>query len=113
MSSWRWVWAKVADADRPGVFVALQVREALLGQDLAPVDAVYDLERSVGLQLRAPVLHPAHENPRLVGVPEPVEAIERERRVPDPGVAIVPVPSASDPLRQAERGGGDDPPKLP
>ena len=96
----------VADADGPRVLVAREVVERPLGQLGAAVDAVHDLERPL-LRLR----HVGDEVEEVVGLPveaERVEAPERERRVADPGVAVVPVALPARRLGQRRRRGGDD-----
>src|SRR6266516_2550571 len=96
----------VADAHRRRAHVALQVPELLLGQVLAPVDAVHDLQRArlaLGGVAEAP-LQPIHERAGLLGEPEPEQRVEREGSVAHPRVAVVPVACAAEPLRQA--GGG-------
>ena len=98
----------VADAHRARVLVARQVVERALGQVGAPVDAVHDLEVAL-LGLR----HVGDEVEEVVRLPveaERVEAPERERRVPDPGVAVVPVALAARGLGEGGRGRGDDRP---
>ena len=88
----------VADPDRPGALVSLQVLEHEL-VDVAPaVDAVDDLDvAAVALD------HVGEEREVVAGLPleaEREQAPERERRVPDPAVAVVPVPLAPRRLRQ-------------
>src|SRR5437762_9225273 len=95
----------VCSSDLP---VALEVRQGLLGEPVATVDPVHDLEGAVGLELLAARLHPAHEGGRLLGEAEAHEAVEREGGVADPGVAIVPVPLAAELLGKPEGGGRDD-----
>ena len=52
--------------------------------------------------------HPAEEGHRLRVVAEAEQRPQRERRVPQPAVAIVPVAHATDPLRERRGGRGDD-----
>ena len=84
------------------------MREGLLGQFVAAVDAVHDLQRPVRLQLLAPGLHPAHEGGRLLGVAQPDEPVQGERCVADPRVPVVPVPRPAHRLGQPEGGRGHD-----
>ena len=84
------------------------MREDLLREVLVPVDAVHDLQRAVGPEVVAAVLYPPHERARLGGVPEPDQRVQREGRVADPGVAVVPVALAAELLREAARGRGDE-----
>ena len=96
----------VADPHRAGVLVARQVIERRLRQLGAAVDAVHDLQLS--LDRLGDV---GDEVEEVVGLPveaERVEAPERERRVADPRVAVVPVALAAGRLGQRRGGGGDD-----
>jgi hypothetical protein len=75
-----------------------------------PVDPVQDLERP-GLarrRLAEPVREPIHERARLLREAEAHEGVDRERGVPDPRVAVVPVPRAADLLGKAGGGRRDD-----
>ena len=95
----------VADPHRLRARVAGHVVAGRLGQVAAAVDAVHDLERPVVGRLD--VGDELHE---LVGLPvevEPVQRVERERRVAHPGVAVVPVALAARRLRQRRREGRD------
>ena len=99
----------VADADRtcPGVAGELVARR--LGEVPAPVDAVHDLQRAV--LVGAEVADELHV---LVGLPvevEPVQRLQRERRVADPRVAVVPVALAARRLRQRRGARGDRRPR--
>ncbi len=58
--------------------------------------------------LAEPLGQPAHERLGLLGEAEPQQRVEREGRVADPGVAVVPVALAAELLRQARRRRGDD-----
>ena len=72
-----------------------------LGQVAAPVDPVHDLQRAVRVGLE--VGDELHE---LVGLPvevEPVQRLQRERRVAHPRVAVVPVALAAGRLGQRRR----------
>ena len=83
--------------------VALEVLEHLLGQLGAAVDRVHDLERPrlVTDPLGQAVSQPVHEARGLVSKAEPEQRVEREGRVPNPRIAVVPVAAAADLLRQA------------
>ena len=88
----------VADAHGTRAGVAGELVERRFGQVAPPVDPVHDLERAVGVGLQ--VGDELHE---LVGLPveiEPVQRLQRERRVADPGVAVVPVAFAAGRLGQ-------------
>src|SRR6185312_9118190 len=44
----------------------------------------------------------------LLRISQSDQRIDREGRVADPGIPVIPVALSADGLRQAERGGGDD-----
>ena len=103
----------VADPNRGRVSPALQVRQLPLGQVPFAADAKHDL------QVAAPVEragrgggHVVEELIGFVRAGRHPKGLDRERRVPDPGVAIVPVSGAAHHLRQrggrgcADRAGG-------
>src|SRR5262249_13592598 len=77
------------------------------------VEPIHDLERAVRRDLAVAGGEPTHEGRRLVGVAEAHEPVEGERRVADPGVAIVPVAPAPDRLRETEGRRSDDRAVLP
>ena len=64
----------VADAHGAAATVAVEVVQLDLGQLVAAVDAVHELQTLVGFSLAAARLDPAHERGGLVVVAEPVEA---------------------------------------
>src|SRR5450756_2726007 len=88
---------------RDSAVVALQVVERLLGDAIAAVDGVHDHHVALFRGGLAALLQPVHEARGLLEEPEPHEAVDGERGVPQPGVAVVPVPGAAGLLR--ERGG--------
>ena len=90
----------VADAHRPGVPVAPQVVQALLGGDRAAVEGVEDAQAGPGGRLGAAGLEPVHEGGRLLGEAQPHQRVDGEGRVADPREAVVPVAAAADGLRQ-------------
>ena len=95
----------VADPYRPGVAVAGEVVERVLGQVLLAADAVHDLQAPVGRRAAGHRLE--HEGEVLEGLPVEAQAVQRaqhERGVPDPGVAVVPV--AGPARRLGQRRGG-------
>ena len=92
----------VADTHRTGSGVSGQLVSRGLREITAPVDPVHDLEGPVLVRLE--VGDELHE---LVGLPvqvEEMQSLKREGRVPDPGVAVVPVALPAG--RLGERGGG-------
>ena len=95
----------VADPDGAGAGVARELVERRLREIPAAVDPVHDLQRAV--LGRFDVGHELHE---LVGLPvevQPVQRLQRERRVAHPGVAVVPVALPARRLRQRRRQRGD------
>ena len=91
----------VADPDRARARVAGEVVARRLGQVAPAVDPVHDLQRPV--LGRLDVGDELHE---LVGLPvevEPVQRLQRERRVAHPRVAVVPVALAARRLGQRRR----------
>ena len=91
----------VADPHGARADVAGEVVARRLGEVAATVDPVHDLQRAVGVGLEV-----GDELHVLVGLPvevEPVQRLQRERRVADPGEAVVPVALAARGLGQ--RGG--------
>ena len=93
----------VADPHRTSPAVAAQVIERRLLQVAAAVDAVHDLHPAVGVGLE--VGDELHELVRLPVEVQPVQRLQRERRVAHPAVAVVPVPLAAGRLGQAGREG--------
>ena len=90
----------VPDPDRLGILVPAQVRERGLGEVAFAAEPVHHLEVAPVL---APIGDELEEAVRLRVEPERVQAPQRERRVADPRVAVVPVPLA--PRRLGQRGG--------
>ena len=79
----------VADAHRLLAVVAGEVVELLLGRVRAPVEAVRRLEHA--LALLGEVAQVLEEALHLLRVAEPLEGVQREVRVAEPAVAVVPV----------------------
>src|SRR6516162_560897 len=75
---------------------------------LPPVDSIHDLQRPAGTWLFAERSQKAHELLGFFGQTEAQEGVHRECRIPDPGVAVIPVALAANSLRQAARGRGDN-----
>ena len=97
----------VADPNRLRALVAGEPGELELGQAALAGRPVHDLE-IVGIAGDRPE-EPAPPGARLFDEPVLDERGEREARVAQPAEAIVPVPHASDLLRQRGRGGCDEP----
>src|SRR5690606_26580045 len=98
----------VSDAHRPRRHVAVKMVERALGEVLATVDAVHDLQLARPVALAIAFVQPFRESDRLAAIAEIDERRGGERGVAYPGVAVVPVALAANALRQAEcRGGGD------
>src|SRR5580658_3065913 len=80
--------------------------ELEFGETPFPLDAVHDLDL---LRVsRDGTAEPAHPRRRLVRVPRYQQGIESKGGVPEPGVAIVPVPVAADGLGERGRRRGTD-----
>ncbi len=96
----------VADSHRPAAGIAIEPRYLVFGQPALAGHAVQDLElpRLAGHRTQYP-LPPRFRFLTVAGVEQ---GIERERRVPDPAIAIVPVPRTADPFRQRRRRRRDD-----
>ena len=101
----------VADPDGPGAPVALQMIEPGLRDLLAAVHRVHDHDvvlRGGGLAAR---LHPFHERRRFLQETQGHQRVDGEGGVPQPAVAVVPVPAAAQFLRQRRGGRGDQRPR--
>ena len=91
----------VPDSHRPGIVVARQVGKLVLDERTFTADAVHHLQR-MGISVIG-AGHFGDEGEEVIGLAvqaQGVEAPERERGVPDPRVAIVPVPFALRRFRQ-------------
>ena len=93
----------VAHPHRPRVPPARQVVEGALGEVLASVDAVHDLQVEVAARPGHRLEHEGEVLERLPVEPEPVQRAQHEGGVADPGVAVVPVARPAGGLGQ--RGG--------
>ena len=103
----------VADPDRARAAPALPVVKGLLGEVGGPVHPVHDAQRAAAVAsavLDQPVPDPDAEGRRLFQVAQSQQRVHRERRVPDPGVAVVPVALAPDLLREPGGRRGDQRP---
>ena len=98
---------RVAHPHGPGALVAVEMIQHGFGHLGVAVDRVQHLQSPVGWRFAAACLQPRHEAGRLVGEAEPHQRVQGERRIPDPGVPVVPVPGAADGFRQ-RRGGRRD-----
>ena len=95
----------VADSHGACAGVAGEIVPRGFGEVSPPVDPVHDLQRAVLGCLD--VGDELHELVRLPVEVEHVQRLERERRVADPGVAVVPVPLAARRLGERGRQRGD------
>src|SRR6516225_421632 len=75
---------------------------------LPPVDSIHNLQRPPGTWLFAERSQKAHELFGFFGQTEAQEGVDRECRIPDPGVTVIPVALAAYALRQAARGRRDN-----
>ena len=97
----------VADPDRAGAAVALQVGKLALAAVRVAVDAVEDLRPGAVVPLVGQP-QPADEVERLVVVADRHQREEGKRAVAQPAEAVVPVPDAADPLGQRSGRRRDD-----
>lgn len=75
----------------PAVAVAAKMRQLALGEVALAGDPVHDLERTVLVHVASGCLgHPGDEVLYVVGAGADPECVEREARVADPRVAVVP-----------------------
>ena len=95
----------VPDPDRLRADVSVQVVERPLRQLRLAPDPEHDLR--LGAATVAEMRDELHELARLLVEADHVQAPEREARVPDPGVAVVPVPLPARGLGKRGRQGGD------
>ena len=97
----------VPDPDRLRPFVPGEPRQLDLREPPLAGDAVdgLDVPRRAGDRAEQPVSPGA----RLVEVPGSQEREQRQRRVPDPAVAVVPVADAAERLGERRRRGSHDP----
>src|SRR3712207_135781 len=84
-----------------------EMREFHLRYALAAIYAVERLQEAIFV-LVATVPEPTHKVPGLVLETDVDQGVERQRRVPEPGVTVIPVSLSPDPLGQTHRGGGDE-----
>jgi hypothetical protein len=91
--------------------VALECWQHSFRQVEASIDAVHDLQRSIGAPVGGGAAgQKVHERGCLVAESQPQKGVDAERSVPDPYVAVVPVPFPADLLWDAGRGRSDDGP---
>src|SRR4029078_12584434 len=86
--------------------------ERFLAEIGAAVNAIHELQWPVRVAVRfmPPVLQPIPESCRFFCKTDTQESIDRERRVTNPGVAVVPIPHAANGFRQAAGWGCDNRP---
>ena len=84
--------------------------EGVFGDLVPAVDPVHDLQRAIRsiVPLPGTGLEAVHERGRLLGEAQPQQRVHRERRIPHPGVAVVPVALSADDLRQCRGRRRDD-----
>ena len=98
----------VPNAHRGRLLVAFPVDETLFGEEMPPVNAIHHLQRPVRGEFAAACLNPPHKGGHLVGVAQETQRIERKRRVPDPGIAVIPVALATQAFGEAKGRGRDE-----
>ena len=75
--------------------------EGLFREIMTAVDAVNDLQCAIDLDFTGARFQPFHVGLRFLRESDSEQPIQREGGVANPGVAIVPIPSAADRLGQA------------
>ena len=98
---------RVADPHRPRALVPRQPVELVLGERAARPPSPYMICSCAGSPATARSSQSRHGRASSV-IAGVEERVERERRVAQPAVAVVPVPLAADPLRQRRRRRSDD-----
>ena len=99
----------VADADRPTIRVALQMRELVLEQQSPASNAVHDLQRTRRRDRSAGRRREESEElRRFVRTGRDPQRLEREARVAHPAIPIVPVAIAAGHFGERRRWRGDD-----
>src|SRR2546429_3145270 len=93
MSSWSWSAAPLPIRTGREPRQPFEVVQDLLVQVGRAVDPVHDPQRAraVARAVGHALAHPDAEPRRLLAVAEPEQRVDRERGVPDPGAAVVPV----------------------
>ena len=97
----------VADAHGPALFVAGQPRHFELGQAPLAGDAVHDVQL-LG-QAGGSAQQPCAPGGRLVAIAGVEERVQRQRRIANPTVAVVPIAWSAQRLGQRRRRRRDDP----
>src|SRR5215475_6491116 len=69
--------------------------ECLLIQCMTPVNSIHNLQGPVRIQFVTSGVYPIHETRGLFSQPYSEQPIEREGRVSNPGVSVIPVTGAS------------------
>src|SRR6202022_1460927 len=95
---------------RAAVAPAAQVRQGAFAQIVLPADPEHDLERPVLGQGGGGRGEEREEVVRLIGTGGDPQRFHGQRRIPYPGVAVVPVPFPSGAFGQRGGGGRDDRP---
>ena len=99
----------VANPHRPGAAVSGQVAQLYLGQIIAAVNAVHDVQlQGLVAALPYPATQPAHKAIGLIDKAQAHKGINREGRIANPGIAVIPVTLAPRGFRQAKGGGRND-----
>src|SRR5205807_6026004 len=99
---------RVPDAYRLRSTVALQVIQSLLGKFVPAVDSVHHLQGAVGLHFMAAGVQKRYELRGLIGKADAQQAVNRERGVANPTIAIVPIAFAFKALGKTARRRGNN-----
>ena len=99
----------VADAHRARPSITFPLIQRLLGKPVVAINGEHDFAAFPGTRVPGGVLfHPAHEGSSLLFEPDAKKCIDGECGIAHPGVAVIPVASASDDFRQARGGSGNN-----
>ncbi len=96
----------IADPHRRGLLITAQPGDDQFRQSPLSADPVHDLDLAGVAGGRAN--KPISPYPRLVVVPEFHQRQKREGGVPEPTIAVIPIPCSAQALGKRGRGGGDD-----
>src|SRR5262249_46729666 len=99
--------SRVSNAYWPRVLVATEVAESNFIELLPAIHAIHYLQGTALCVVTQAPFQPINECGCFFHETEPNQRIQRESRIPQPCVAIVPVPHSPNALRERERWRGD------
>ena len=98
----------ISDPNGPRALVTLKMAERGFGQVLTAIDAIDGLQRAVRLKLATKGLDPFHKPVRLIRQSHAQQPVNRESRIANPAVAVIPVALAAGIFRQTAGRRGHD-----